>query len=66
MKRIICLIVIMLLLLTQVSSANSLLEQSALVSPGDSTSDWSAIALLVADKAFDKAAYLNVLKEYVV
>ncbi len=65
MKRIICLIVTLLLLFAKVSSANSLLEQSALASPGDSTSDWSAIALLVSDKAFDKKAYLDALKDYV-
>ena len=65
MKRIICLIITLLLLFAEGSSANSLLEQSALASPGDSTSDWSAIALLVSDKAFDKKAYLDALKDYV-
>ncbi|MBQ8540988.1 MAG: DUF4430 domain-containing protein [Clostridia bacterium] len=64
MKRIISLTVILLLLLPQIVAANSMLSQCALSQPGNSSSDWSAIALLVSEKDFDKTAYLNALKEY--
>ncbi len=65
MKRIISITVIIFLMLPIVSSANILLSDYALQSPGSSVSDWSAIALLVSDNNFNKAEYIMGLKQYV-
>ena len=46
-----------------VFSAN--LNGVAISSPGTTNSDWSAVALLVSGKDFDKDGYINGLKEYV-
>lgn len=65
MKRIVSITIVVLLILSNVWSVNAQSLKNALASPGNSASDWSAIALLVSGEDFDKDLYMDGLREYV-
>lgn len=64
MKRIVIFTFVLIFALQLVASA-SVLQDTALQSPGSTASDWSAIALLVSGEDFDKSTYISGLKGYV-
>lgn len=69
MKKLISFFVILTLSLHISAYANSssleFLKQAASSAPGNSQSDWAAIALMVSGKTFDKDGYINGLTDYV-
>ena len=65
MKKIISITITIVLLLSHIWSVNAQALRDALSSPGSSVSDWSAIALLVSGEDFNKALYMDGLREYV-